>query len=78
MSRETDILRAEIDSLAAEHLALRAELADLKGEFTALKAGLDDKIQAAVLRTWSEMLKTHPSSTSLEDQTATHNNNQKD
>jgi len=57
MAKDVDILRSEIDNLVAENLMLRAEVAELKSELTALNAGLDDKIQAIVLRTWADIVK---------------------
>jgi len=57
VAREIDILRAEIDGLSAENVTLRAEISELRSELAALKAGLDDKVQAAVLRAWSDILK---------------------
>lgn len=58
MAREIDLLRAEIDTLNFEIVVLKAEATDLKSELAALKAGLDDRIQAAILRAQSEFMKS--------------------
>lgn len=60
MTRPIDILRADLDGLAAENLLIKAEISELRAEVTALKSGLDDRIQATVLRAWGEMLKAQP------------------
>ncbi|MEJ1938087.1 hypothetical protein WDZ92_48455 [Nostoc sp. NIES-2111] len=58
MSRQENILRAEIDNLNVEVFALKAEVADLKAELAALKAALEDKITSGALRVQTEIMKS--------------------
>jgi hypothetical protein len=50
VTRETDLLRAEIDALRAEALGLRVEITTLRGEVEGLKASLDSRMESTALR----------------------------
>lgn len=57
MSRAIDLLRAEVDNLAADLLFLKADVSDSRSELNALKADLEAKVQAAWLRATNESMR---------------------
>jgi cell division septum initiation protein DivIVA len=66
MSRNEDILRAEMDGIFVEVLELRAEVSELKAEISSLAAGIDDRIRSAILHAKSESIKSQSQKQSFE------------